>query len=81
MVTLNGAVLTLRQPVRENATCSDKFVCGFTSLGFYESFCLGFHEVPVVSGIPVFCITTPLPICWADLLEVGWLYPRFPGVV
>lgn len=58
-VTLNGAVLMLRQPVREKAMCSDKVIHGFTSLGFYESFCLGFYEVPVVPGTPVFLYNPP----------------------
>lgn len=61
VVTLNGAVLMLRQPVRENATCSDKLIFGFSSLGFYESFCLGFYEVPVVSDTPVFLYNHPPP--------------------
>ena len=34
VVTLNGAVLTLRQPVRENAMCSDKLSVGLLPWAF-----------------------------------------------
>jgi len=80
-ITPNGAVLMLRQLVRENATCSDKVIHGFTSLGFYESFCLGFYEVLVVPGTPVFLYNPPSP--FAGLISWKWSgsTPGFQGLM